>query len=269
MPEFAMIGGGYAAQTYGSVGASTTGTTLTAGGSPNTKGAYVELTSSTTHDANWCIVYLTSQNAVSQGYLVDVAIGSATEEVIIPDLSCWGKANSGWNPYMFPIFVPRGSRLAARCQCNVASGTINITVQLISGALSSGAPSGIVSAYGSTIASIGTNIDPGASAHTKSSWVEISSATTRDHNWLVASARFGDSVISGATNWMFDIGIGAATETVLISDAIISSETAADFPQTVFHWPIFIPAGSRLTARVQSSVTTDGDRDIWLKLYGC
>lgn len=272
MPEFPFVSGGVIRTVGSTSGASSVSTTLTAGGAANTKGSAVELIASTEFDANWVLITFTDLTSGVVNFLVDILIGAATEQVIIPDLYATARGNGGaFGPYLFPVFIPAGSRIAARCQCNEASWQFNVAVTLIAGtALSGGSGPSYVSAYGATTTSEGTNIDPGAVANTDSSWVEIAASTDRTHHWLVIAARFGDWVLAAKVHWRLSIGIGAATETVLVPDIHVSSDTITDgMPASVYCLPVFIPKGSRLTAKVRSSVTTDADRDIWLKLYGC
>jgi hypothetical protein len=269
VPEFSSIQAGLA-KTYGSVPASTQGTTITSGGSANTKGSYVELTSATTNDANWVLIHFGNISTLTN-FLVDIAIGAATEQIIIPDLSVPGRnTGAGGGSFLFPIFVPAGSRLTARCQAVTVSATIEIVMTLFSGTLLSGSsqPSSIVSAYGAVASSLGTNLD-GVTANTDSAWTELTAATDRDHSWLCVAARYGDTTLAAVTRWMVDIGIGSATEAEIISDLFVTADTTSDFPYTPVLWfPYYVPAGSRLTARVRSNVATDGDRDINIRLYG-
>jgi hypothetical protein len=269
MPEFPFVSGGVVRGAGATAGTSSAATTLTAAGSANTKGTAVQLIAATEFDASWILVQLSNVSSTAS-YLVDILIGAATEQVIIPNLYAISKPGGNASPYLFPLFVPKGSRLSARCQASTASATIEINIVLVAGTMIAGgsAPSWVTE-YGAVALSIGTNIDPGAVADTDSAWVEITAATTMPHNWLAIAARFSDIILAASTKWRLNIGIGAATEQVLIPDLHFSAETGNDVPaNSVAFLPVFIPAGSRLTAKVRSSVTTDGDRDIWLKLYG-
>ena len=127
----------------------------------------------------------------------------------------------------------------------------------------------MVSAYGSTTASLGTNLDPGGVANTDTGWTELTAATDRDHYWLTLAGKYGDGAIL-STRWLVDIGIGAATEQEIISDLLVMADSGSDVTfNVVMSFPYFVPKGSRLTARARSSSIVDGDRDIYLKLYGC
>lgn len=269
MPEFPFVSGGVV-RTVGAVaGASSLATTVTTG-AVNTKGTAVELVAATEFDASWVMVQLSGSNAANN-FMIDIMIGAATEQVIIPDLYArLGGTGGAWPMYLFPIFIPKGSRLSTRAQSGGSGVICKIALTLIAGTLLSGggAPS-MVAAYGDVASTLGTNVDPGAVADTDSAWVELTAATTRAHNWLVVAGRLGDASLTAATSWRLSIGIGAATEEVLVPNLHSSGVSTEGVPrQVVWHLPVFIPISSRLTARVRSSVTTDGDRDVWLKLYG-
>jgi hypothetical protein len=267
VPEFSSVQAGLA-KTYGSVPATTQGATLTSGTS-NIKGSYVELTAATENDAHWVLVHLGNTSA-GANFLVDISIGAATEQVIIPDMYVVGKSGgANMGSYLFPVFIPAGSRLTARCQSNSASATIEVVVTLFSGTmLAGGSPPSIVSAYGAIVASLGTNLD-GVTANTDSAWTQLTAATDRDHSWWCVGIRCGDGTLAGVNRWLLDIGIGAATEAEIVPDLFFTADTTSDLPYNPVLWfPYYVPAGSRITARVRSLTATDGDRDVNVKLYG-
>jgi hypothetical protein len=270
MPEFSggYSGGGVVRAHGATAGTSSVSTTLTSSASTNTKGTAVELIAATAFDANWIEIDFTNMTA-SANFLVDILIGAATEQVIIPDLIAVARATGGsFSAYLFPVFIPKGSRLAAQCQDHIGSGTLNISIRLISGiSMSAGSGPSWVDAYGSVASSIGTNVDPGATPDTDVI-VEITASTVRAHRWLVVASRFGDLSVA-ATNWRLSVGIGASTEAILIPDMHSSADLTTDVPcNWVRHFPVFIPKGSRLTAIMRCSTGTNGDRDANIKFYG-
>lgn len=272
MPEFPFVSGGVV-RTVGAVaGASSVATTVTASASANTKGAVVELVAATEFNANWMLVQLTNASTGAVFFLIDIMIGAATEQVIVPNLFAATRTGvGGSDSYLIPIFVPKGSRLSARCQSNSISATIAVSLVLMSGTMLGGGQSpSFVSAYGAdTAATLGTNVDPGGVANTDSSWVQLTASTDRAHHWLIVAGRFGDANITTGAAWRLSIGIGAATETVLIADLHVSAGTNEDLPYgAVAQLPCFVPAGSRLTARVRCTNITDSDRDTHLIVYG-
>lgn len=270
MPEFPSVSGGRAV-TVGAVGGtSSVSTTVAGSASANTKGSFVELIASTAFDASWVIVQINSMNSFSR-FLIDIAIGSATEQVIIPNLYVAGRAGDGGGPFLFPLFVPRGSRLSARLQDAGGSGAADIAVTLIAANTILGSQGvGSVVAYGVKEFTNGTNIDPGGTANTDSAWVELTAATARDHHWFALATKCGDNSIAADTKWRVSLGIGASTEAVLVPDLHFSADASTEYPvNAVVCFPLFVPKGSRLSAKARSSVTGDGDRDVDVVLYGC
>ena len=171
---------------------------------------------------------------------------------------------------MFPCFIPKGSRIAASVQAFTASVQCIVGVILFnSGITSNYAPSNVVQ-YGTLTNSAGVNIDPGAVAHTKAGLTEITAATARDHHWLVLSIQNQDTTWAAAAKWLIDVMIGASTEAVLVGNLAVGGAGTADaqLPEKVFHLPVFVPKGSRLSVQAQCSSTTDGDRDIYVVLHG-
>jgi hypothetical protein len=99
--------------------------------------------------------------------------------------------------------------------------------------------------------------------------VEMTSATVRDHSWWCVAGRFGDGTLGGVNRWYIDLGIGAATEAEIVGDLFYSADVTSDQAYNpVLCFPYYVPAASRITARVRSLVATDGDRDADIKIYG-
>lgn len=90
-----------------------------------------------------------------------------------------------------------------------------------------------------------------STTHTKGSWTQIIAATTIDAGWLVYN--YTNFTNGQATAGLLDIGIGAAgSEVVLIAN--LPCGYGNDATQLVI--PICIPAGSRISARAQSAISS-------------
>lgn len=268
MPTFPLPQGGLAfGQTFAT---STYGTTLTASGSVNTQGTPVELIASTAHDAHW-IQVMAGTPGSTNNFAIDVLIGSSTEAILIPKLTFIGRGVAdGGGRWLFPVFIPKGSRIAASVQANGASATCIVGVILFnSGIAAHGMPSNVVQ-YGTLASSGGVNIDAGTGANTKAGLTQITAATDRDHHWLTLTVSTSDAAWAGTTKRLIDVMIGASTEAVLVGNLSVGGAGTGDknFPEEVFHLPVFVPKGSRLSVRAQCSSTTDGDRDIFVTLHG-
>ena len=239
----------------------------TTSASPNVKGSWSELIASTPFASGFAIVQF--QSGASAGFMADIGIGgSGSEHVIIPDLQMAQRYPITRN-YEFPIYIPQGTRIAARAQDDLGFATpLPLKLTLLGSSLTCPGP-GQVTAYGATASSKGTNVDPGGSANTKSGWVEITPATARHHNWLTLSVVIGDNSAASNTLWLLDLGIGGSgSESVLLPDLILGMSGIQDYETIVLNLPVSLPAGTRISCRAQHNATTDGDRDLYVKLYG-
>jgi len=128
--SFSQMEGAAGVEAIGFVSASTQGTTIDAGGTANTKGAYVQLTASAARDYVGFFFVVDNLNAnsslSSNAQLLDIAIGGAGSEVVIEPNYQIRRNNSGIAvlPPVSPIFaapIPAGSRIAARSQSETNS----------------------------------------------------------------------------------------------------------------------------------------------------
>ena len=206
--------------------------------------------------------------------MVDIAIGgSGSEVIVIPDIQVFarrGQDKAG--PFKFPISIPAGTRVSARCSnVNGVTGNTYVKLTFLTPSALFPCTGGYVDGYGTITNGKGVNVDPGGVANTKSAWVEIAASTNRAHQWLMMAVSAGDFAIALGHRWLIDVGIGGAgSEVVLIPDLLAG---AADIYDGIaggpWEFPIYIPQGSRLTVRAQDSQTTDNDRDLYIRMYGC
>jgi hypothetical protein len=121
------IGSLTAPVTYGVTTITTLGTQLDPGTTINTKGAYAQLTASTTARLDTLLVCVTFDNTLTTAvpggtsWHVDVATGAAGSEVVVlPDLYLFANVLAdAARPMMlqFPLVIASGTRLAMRCDC--------------------------------------------------------------------------------------------------------------------------------------------------------
>lgn len=117
--------------TYGAATGDSGGVSVDAGGTINTKGAYAQIVAATTFPIRALIVHFGNQVNTTRAttyWLVDLAIGAAaSEQVIIPNWPVTGNANvdilEAQNTLLIPVFIPAGTRLAARSQCAINDAT--------------------------------------------------------------------------------------------------------------------------------------------------
>jgi len=253
------------------IGMSTDGQTVHGSASANTKGAWTELVTSTSQDADELWVGLASSSS-SFGWLVDIGVGAAGSEVTIaPDILV---AQTGrlmkW--FRIPLAVPAGSRIAARGQSTTGSINFQAIVHPVRSGLFAPPPGGKIRALCSNTAdSGGLQIDPGAVANTYGSWAEVSSSLPADVAaiWLDLGNIQNTALTAQAPNFRLDIGIGGAGSEVTIFGPIrFGSDAAAQFgPLPSVWWPLSIPAGTRVAARARAALTDATDRKFDLTVH--
>lgn len=272
MGDWSTFTGGYGCDAVGISGTST-GTVITASASTNTKGSYTQLTASTPIEAAgfWLQVTTGVTAVIATNMLLDIAIGTAGEEVLISNLM-FAKGSVTWmgGAVYVPVHIPQGSRIAARLQGSVASSTCAVSLLLIPPGPLFPEGFGACDTMGAdTATSTGVLITPSGTANTKGSYAEITASTARAYGALIAAC-IGGAFSKTACNETFDIAVGAATEAIIVPDVGFSMEGNNDMVLPFFFgpFPVDIPAGSRIAVRAQSSITAAA-RVFDVVLYGC
>jgi hypothetical protein len=272
MPDWSLLGG-QRGTTEGAVLATSLPTTVQSGAINTKSAAWVQLTASTTHDADG--IWVVANNTTGTDVLYDIAIGGAGSEVIILEnlgtSSGTGNAirNSG---YYFPITIPAGTRLSAKSQTTAATQSIRMAVTLFQGGFQVAPGLSRVTTYGAVTAdSGGTSVDAGGTANTKGTYSVITASSTNPIRGLIFYIGNQANNARTAANFFMDIAIGtAAAEQVIISDIPLQGTSTEDVvsPQVSPLLPVFIPAGTRITARAQCSINTATHRAFDVILYG-
>ena len=247
------------------------GTEVTSGAA-NTKGSYVELVASSSFDAQGILVCANSNTFVAfKAHLLDIAVGAAaSEQIILPDLL----TTDFWDAFFygyFPISIPSGTRISARCQSDGASAPLDVTVTLLAQGFLPSSPLSRVEAWGVDAAtSRATSIDPGGSADTKGSWAELVASTAFDARGILV-ATVSSNIIRADSRWLLDIATGAGgSEQVLLGDFMLIGDDLKDQirPAQFPFLPVYIPAGSRVAVRTQCTITDATDRLFQVAIYG-
>lgn len=205
-------------------------------------------------------------------WLMDIGTGSAgAESVIISNIPFSSGSFDAGNFYsiLIPVSIPAGTRIAVRTQCDNGAGPDDIRIQIhaIGGALNSAASQ----TYGvSTASSNATSIDPGAVVDTKGAWTQLTASTTDAIEWLTVIITTQNNNIRTVARFNLDIGTGAGgSEAVLIPDLTFSIDDLSDTATcAAFEFPIHIDAGTRLSARGQSTINDAADRLFAVGLIG-
>lgn len=263
------VDSGAAVTTYGAVLSASTGTTVAASATANTKGAWIQLTASTTAQASALMLH--AKCSASIQFLFDIGVGpSGSETVLIADIHCSRLGLTGFE-VAFPVRVPEGSRIAMRVASATASATVTALLYLISGGFDQPASRGLVRTYGATSGtSGGTSVDAGATANTKGAWTEIVLSTTDAHRGLMVV--FGNQgIVTGVSGlFLFDIGVGASgSEQIIAANVhVVATNSKALDPYATPVLPVSIPAGSRIAVRSQSNSVSATGRLLDVLLYG-
>jgi hypothetical protein len=247
------------------------GTAVTPG--TTDKGSWAEMFAPTAFDTYGILICINSNtsNNASRNTITDIGVdeGGGTSYIVnIPDLIS-GNAGSylqigGW--YYFPLFIPKGSRIAARGQGTVTTA-YRVYVQLLQAPLNTsqvrkGSFVDVIGAAGVS----GTTLDPGTT--TKSAWVLLGTTERRLWWW-----QLGIQVVSTDTThqnaaYQFDLSAGDGTTfDIIIPDlqfTTTTAENAANPPLSAgVEYPIHPGVG--IYARAWGSTTVDSMR---VKAYG-
>lgn len=123
---------------WGTNPAATYGALVTAGGSANTEGTAVVLATGANLSQNiyWLDLHIhTSSGTGDRSMLVDIGVdpaGGTSYTYVIQNIAVGGISGvtglQGYR-YVFPIYIPSGSQVAARVQCNQASITVRVAAK--------------------------------------------------------------------------------------------------------------------------------------------
>lgn len=256
----------------GDTGTSTPGTSVTTGGAAGTKGTPAELIASTNFDAYWVTITASdyaAAGAAAQGAL-DILIGSATEEVLIPNLlfghaGMHSNATAGMGPkrWDFPLYIPAGQRIAVQACGQRTSAAFRVQIYLYGG---NGYPpyrvGSKVTTYGLSSLPRGTSITPGASG-AAGSWTQVTASTSEDHFAFVPSFQAATDLTMSNLTHTVEMGIGAATEEKIGFTYLFGSDANERMQGPVNSYPSFadVPSGTRLAMRASCSGVNDAAYD--------
>lgn len=261
---------------HGTNAATSLGTTVTASGSINTKGSWVQLNAATAYDMNMFWIFLENPSVNNSGYLIDIGIGAAASEIVLIANIPYGcpSNSSGIIGIPCPVAIPAGTRISARIQGATASCTISAQVVGCDGMADEPAGLGAPKTYGAlTASSQGTLIDPGGTANTKGSYAQITASTTYDIGAVAIIIDNQQTLCAGSL--LFDLAVGAAaSEKIVLGNIPITigngnvGSSGGFYGNPVSFKRCKIPAGTRLSLRAQSSNNGAGSRKFGATVIG-
>lgn len=270
---FPILGGFANVQTIGASTSNSNLTTLTAPGANNAKGAWTQLTASTSYDATRIIVQFRSGNSATTGNAsYDIGVGAAAaEQAIVSDLICpmMDVNDATVSLYDLPLSIPAGTRVSARFQ--VAAGFATPTCRamgfLFDGAFTQSQAASIIDTIGFNEATTAGTVITAGTANTLGSYAQLVASTTNDYiGFLMGFDNLGafSPGSSLQTGFLFDVAVGGAGSEKNIISQIFFRESARPLLNYPFI-PICIPSGSRISARCQASTASE---TMGLTLYG-
>lgn len=247
----------------GIVGTATFGTTVTSNATTLLDGAVTELISAANNTQDsWGIslhITGTGASATATEACMDILIGGATDDVLIPALICgYGGFGRAWWNYFFPLHIPQGKRIAA----SLASVRTSINARVICH-LYGGSPPPFrvgrkVTTYGTQVNNArGQAVVPTASGGT-ASVTQMTASTTEDHFAVLPGFQAETDTTTSALYPNIGIGVGASPED-RVGTWMFTSTTVEDCGGPTPFMPAFvdIPAGSRLTMLASNSGAND------------
>lgn len=247
----------------GIVGTATPGTGVPSHANTLLDGAVTELISAANNNQDsWGIsLYITSTgaSAAAAEACMDILIGGATDDVLIPALICgYGVMGKAWWNYFFPIHIPQGKRIAATHANVRTSVTARVICHLYGGSPPPFRVGRKVTTYGTQVNNArGQAVVPTASGGA-ASVTQMTASTTEDHFAFLPGFQVETDTTISARNYNIGIGVGAATED-RIGTWTFTSTASEEFGGPVPNLPAFqdVPAGSRLTMLASNSGAND------------
>jgi hypothetical protein len=244
-------------------------------GGANVKGAWVQMTAATAfqYEAIGLSIMQDGGDGGAEIFLVDIGIGAAgSEKVIVPnillDVIRIGQGTLSLH-MVLPVQVPKGARVAVRCQTSQGSGTRTARVLLTGKGGGHNNPKGVCNAmqcYGALSASDtnGTLVDSGASANTFGAWTQLTASTAANHNFAqpILGNNKQSSTTSTGVNCEAQLAVGASGSEKIIGHWIFGSMYYTGFMSSLSSIAAQIPAGSRLSMRSKNSAATAADRNM-------
>jgi hypothetical protein len=252
-----------------------TSVTLTGSGTAHTKGNWGQIDAAIPAGVKGLIVSVNATNlaATNTSMLMDIGVGGAGSElVVVANLGIGYKQNAGhmagWIEYI-PLALPDGVRLAARIQGAVVSDTAVTSWQYVidQGIHPVRSFAACETMGADTGTSRGVTVTANATINTPGAWAEIVASTPTPIHALLPTIQANGQTTMVTRFETIEIGVGGAGAEQIIIPKIgyrVSSTSEELNPYLLLALSglvdVNIPVGSRLAARVTSSVastTTD------------
>lgn len=276
MGDFSLIGGSPRDIEYGFDATNVRGQSITAGAA-NVKGSYSDIVTAVNNTQGGSflrVIVDTDRVADAAEFLLDIALGPATETIIVNNLYLCRcptvAAASELYVYDIPINIPTGVRVSARIQSTTASALAFVYIKVMGKSFKGQSGLGVVTTYGAdTASSSGTQVAHGT-AGWGGSWVEITASTTLAmKGFFVARGRVPASWANGTFAMRLAVGGSGSEDSGIIYTADLAKSHANEgFGGGVSPFiPVSIPSGSRISIKV-NAVANNTDFDFDFIVYG-
>lgn len=246
-------------ENFGAVSSgASTGTSLSSG-------TITQIAAATNFDYDALLVTVISNT--SSVFTIDVLLGSSGNEYVVAETLYVVKSGTEeGSSFLLPLAIPRGSRICLRSNGAASNAVIH---GISYGRLG---PRGYSRIRAMGVSSNkGTAVDPGTTANTLSSWVQITASAPGNFDGLMPIIGNNNRSSSAAGNsWLVDIGLGSPQQ-IIIPRLLLGSGSSTQLltlPNVLPIFPVQIPTGSALYARAQSNATSSTQRAIDVALYG-
>lgn len=247
------------------------GYVLITGAASHVKGAWTELLASSPGDTYLLMLSAggTFVSAANTSMLLDIGIGPASSEQLLISNLAIGYLDSSLlsgRLWTLPLYIPAGSRIAARIQGVIANDTAEVGVDLFGGLPMEGAsPNVAVDTYGADLTtSRGVSLVASATANVAGAWTQVSPSIPNDIHQLFLGIQGNGNATLATANSLIDIAVGATGSEVVIASGIYARSSTVEAiinvapPGPVVLHTTEIKAGTRLSARLTSSVASHG-----------
>lgn len=250
------------------------GVTITCGGTPHTKTAWTTVAASTgsaAWEGFWLYLDTVAVNATDSSMLIDIGVGVAASEVtIVANMPIGYRGGAiALNPIWIPLYIPSGTRVAARLQSAIASAALKLTTvgnNSGHGLISDNDLYGYCTTYGASLStSHGTATTSGA-VDTYGTPAEVTvpgtGLTAPMHAALICVGGNGSNAMNTTTNRLALCGGAGGSEVARTTDfyfAGTSTESINPSGLVPFTQPIeglSVPVGERESIKVASHTAT-------------
>lgn len=267
--SFAAVGGASPVLTSATASTETT--------AQHTKGAWVELFSALPFDTDQLLLTCNSYfdgTTGNVGLLVDLAIGSAGDEVIVTEnipLSVSGSLNiaaTNSRPAItVPLALPAGVRVSIRYQSSSASVPTNAVFVAVAVARSATFPAGcarsVVAGVDTAVSGVQTLQDTAGNGSLESDgfgpWVELWAACPIPVRRLNIYPSRNHDVTLNSVNHRFQIGVGPLGQEAPVIDVRFRNNSTTNGNRHISPhgpFPLFIPIGTRIAVRHAAASTS-------------